>query len=68
MRVKATKLGFYGEGKSMRRRKEGEIFELIKPEDFSSKWMENLDKKNADVANEAAPKLRGNPAWRKKEE
>lgn len=35
MRVRATKLGYYG----LRRRHEGEIFRLKDPKDFSENWM-----------------------------
>lgn len=68
MRVKATKMGFYGEGKGMRRHKEGEIFTLADPKHFSSKWMVSLEEKKAESSEEEGHKPRGNPNWRKKEE
>lgn len=79
MKVKATKMGFYGKGTGLKRRKEGEVFDLIRESDFSSKWMAWVEKPT-DIKPEAAeakvesepeaviPKPRGNPAWRKKEE
>ncbi len=39
MLVKAIRKGYYGE----KRRTEGDVFALIKDEDFSDKWMEETD-------------------------
>tara|TARA_R110002012_G_scaffold239664_2_gene413707 strand:- start:2467 stop:2658 length:192 start_codon:yes stop_codon:yes gene_type:complete len=40
MKVKATRLGFYGNS----RIKEGVTFEIKSEEEFSEKWMEYIDK------------------------
>lgn len=79
MKVRATKMGFYGEGRKARRIKAGEIFSLLRTSDFSTRWMEWVEKPATDTIPEVkttpgpepqviAPKPRGNPAWRKKEE
>lgn len=39
-KVRATAPGYYGEA----RRREGDVFTIEKPEDFSSKWMERVSK------------------------
>lgn len=77
MKVKATKMGFYGKGVSMRRRREGEIFEISDPKHFSSRWMVKVEAeappaalieevKEEIVTSEAPQKPRGNPNWGRK--
>lgn len=39
MKVKAIQLGYY----DMKRRKEGDVFELLDEKDFSKKWMISLE-------------------------
>lgn len=39
MKVRATRLGYYNH----RRRREGDIFELLDENQFSKVWMERLD-------------------------
>ena len=39
VKVKSGRMGYYG----LQRRREGEEFEIEKPEDFSEKWMEAVD-------------------------
>lgn len=41
MKVRAKKLGYYG----LRRRQEGEVFELKDEKFFSETWMEKLESK-----------------------
>lgn len=56
MKVKATRLGYYNH----RRRREGDVFELMDDKAFSKRWMERLDGPTAPVpAPTATPK---NPA------
>lgn len=71
MKVKATGIGFYGG----RTRIKGEIFDIADEVAFSSFWMEWVDKipepgipeeKPVEAPKTEVPKLRGNPAWRKK--
>jgi hypothetical protein len=39
VRVKSGRVGYYG----LQRRREGDVFEIEKNEDFSEKWMEAVD-------------------------
>lgn len=45
MKVRAIRLGYYNH----RRRREGDIFELLDDKAFSEKWMEKLDGKKSKV-------------------
>ena len=60
MKVKATKLGYYGD----RRRREGDVFFIKSEEELSQKWMEVLEekaeppkKKKAKAKAKAKPKV-----------
>lgn len=72
MKVKAIKMGFYGKGREAKRIKVGEGFPLLKASEFSSRWMEWVEKPVSaihDIKAEAeaeTPRPRGNPMWRKK--
>jgi hypothetical protein len=43
MKVRATQMGYY----DLKRRREGDVFEIKTEKEFSSKWMEKLDSKSA---------------------
>lgn len=51
MRVKATRLGYYGHA----RRREGAVFNLESPEHFSERWMEALQPAQAKKAKPKDP-------------
>jgi len=65
MKVKATKLGFYGN----RRRYEGKEFYIQKPEHFSENWMVKVEKKNSEpeMVAEKAPAKKKAPVKNKVE-
>ena len=50
MKVRATQLGYY----NLKRRRVGDVFTLIKKEDFSEKWMADLSAKPQAAAAKAA--------------
>jgi len=53
MKVRAIRLGYYNH----RRRREGEIFELLDDKAFSNKWMESLEEETPKVK----PKAKRDP-------
>lgn len=67
MKVKATKMGFYGKGAGLKRRKAGEIFNLIRESDFSLKWMVWIEKPTesksevVEVKAESEPEVESEP-------
>ena len=43
MKVRATQMGYY----DLKRRREGDVFEIKTEKEFSKKWMEKLDSKSS---------------------
>ncbi len=50
MKVRAKELGYY----NLKRRRKGDVFVLLKADDYSAKWMEHLNAKNNKVPPKAA--------------
>jgi hypothetical protein len=63
VRVKEGHWGFFGYGTDLRRRKEGEVFDIKSEKEFSKIWMEKVEpKKGESEAKEPEkPKKAGRP-------